>query len=150
MSDVTVHYAFGAQNQATVEILVELEESGEAKLVAALPCLPRGAYRVTWVLVPGPGVSNPIFDDVNGIEFVDATKPPHVEISNSHRKAGEPSVWEADIENQVVGANAMHYFAHGKVDNTANGNGGSIVFFTREHFDHDPTVAVTPDPPPGG
>lgn len=152
MADVTVEYVFGAQKLANVEILVEQDPGGQAKLIAALPCLPLGTYRVNWVLVPGPGVTDPRFDETDGIQFV--TVPPQVSITNSHRKPDNPGVWEADISNQVVGANTAHYFANGTINGSVNGSANRSVngalAFTREHFDHDPTVAVTPDPPPGG
>ena len=145
MADVTVNYAFGTANLVTIEILVEEGTSGEPKLTAALPCLPRGTYRLNWVLVPGLGISNPQFNEVNGIEIVASSQPPNVTVSNSHRGT-DPRFWEADVDNQVQGANAFQYFAHGTVGN--NGNG--LLLFARDQFDHDPAVAVTPDPPPGG
>ena len=149
MADVTVEYVFtAAQKLANVEILVEKDAAGEAKHIAALPCLPLGTYRMNWVLVPGPGVTDPQFNETDGIQF--ATVPPQVSISNSHRKADNPGVWEADISNQVNGANAAHYFAHGTIGGSTNGSANGALAFAREHFDHDPTVAVTPDPPPGG
>src|SRR6185295_891745 len=149
---VHVQYTFGTPNLVTVEILVEpnfsVDLEPKFKLTPALPALPKGTYHMTWVLVPGEGVTNPEFDEENGIEIDESTKPPLVGITDSHR-GSDPRFWEAEIDNQVQGANAFHYDAHGTADLATNGSSARLAFL-QQGFNLDPTVAVTPDPPPGG
>lgn len=149
MAEVNVKYAFGVINLVEVEILVaKNRESAEprAMLTPALPSLPHGVYQVAWKLVAGEGASGPEFKEEEGIYIKES--PPKVLVTGSQRRKDDPRFWDASIETHVTGANGVSYGIRGSVELEMDGS-RIVVDFTRTDFDVDPTIAVTPDPPPG-
>jgi hypothetical protein len=135
-SSVSVTYTFNP-NTAAVTILVERNGAGQTQFVPAFPALSSGDWIVTWNLQAGTGVSNPKFAQNDGIKILQM--PPLLSVSDSHRVSD--TQWQASFTNQVQSANLATYDIAGTAD---EGPFGEVVFI------HDPAIAVTPDPPPGG
>lgn len=128
---VSVTYTFGSPNEAVVTVLLEKNGTDPIQVIPALPALARGDWTVTWNLQAGTGVSNPAFDDPGGIDLTQT--PPLLTVFSSG--LGESNTqWVASVRNTCESANLVTYGISGTTDQ------GS--------FDDDPTLAVTPDPPP--
>ena len=134
MSEVVVSVIYGYDTTPiTAEVTVLVENNGSGlRVFPALPALSLGDWKVTWKLRPGPGVTNLKFDENIGIAFGEV--PPLLSLNDSHFVSD--TQWEASFTNRVESANLASYTIHGTSDEGP--------------FNHDPAIAVVPDPPPGG
>jgi|SRR6185295_625191 len=128
---VSVTYTYGSPNEAVVTVLLEKNGTDPIQVIPALPALALGDWTVTWNLQAGTGVTNPAFNEEGGIDFTEA--PPLLSVSSSQRQSN--TQWVVSLTNACESANLVTYGISGTTDQ------GS--------FNDDPTVAVTPDPPPG-
>lgn len=141
-TEVTVTYRFGKepppppQPQATSEVEIEIyieRVEGGWKFVPAYASLPHGIHRVYWI------PRGPDFPEFDALWITQ--KPPKVNELESPNKL-TPTKWTAVYENPgVEGINAIKYEFSGRDNQGAR--------FGQDNFQHDPTIAVTNDPPPG-
>ena len=131
---VSVTYIFNdppTPSEATVEVLVSLGSSGPQTTVA-LPQLTKGAWTVTWELTTTPEITNAQFNPTDGIQIVG--KVPANLHPTSQGASPNGLNFVIDFTNDVDSANSCQYHISGTSD--------------QGRFSLDPTLAVTPDPPP--
>jgi hypothetical protein len=131
---------FDAENRiVTLKVVVFLPEGGTDIVIEAAPAaIPHGEWTFVWVLdVSTSGLSAGFADP--GIIL--GSLPPLVRILKA--PSGTAEEWNAQLSNDVQSANAFNYDIAVEwhlLDEE----------FLRKVTVHDPTIAVTNDPPPGG
>ena len=139
--EVKVTYRFGKKpppppepqvtSEVDIEIYIEKIEGGW-RFAPACASLPLGVHRVYWIPI---GPDSPVIDHLWITQ-----QPPRVHELEPPKKI-TPAKWTAVYENPgVEGVNSIAYTFAGK-----NKKGE----FGPPNFQHDPTIAVTNDPPPG-
>lgn len=133
MGDVEVKVTYkyvdnpSVENPFTVDMEVHVE-SGAGKIFMGSACLCKGVHRVYWTLKGDPS-------ELSNFKLTSNT-PALVILHGLPTKDPVTGKWTALIENTGV----------------KEVNGLSYTFDCNPpvNFSHDPTIAVTNDPPPGG
>ena len=131
---VSVIYTFDP-NTAEVTLLLEKHGLNPIEIIPAFPALSLGEWAVTFNLQAGTGVSNPVFDETNGIVL--GTLPSGLTPSNPQRL--NDTQWQVTLTNAVS--------ALAEVDYDINGTATEGSFF-KARVVRDPAIILTPDPPP--
>lgn len=137
MSHPNVVYDFERQHIG-VDVVVE-----EDQIVAGLPVLRPGQWKVTWHLISSLDV---IFDPSEGIQIDDGANAPP-ELTHEAPEWGSDKAVSVNFHNRCQSANAVSYFI-----NLLPGSAASSEVKERWAnlpLHHDPTISVVSDPPSG-
>ncbi len=129
--EVKVTFAYGedsSESPSTVEIEIYFDSKSN-RIFMGSPCLGQGVHHVCWIPSSNLELSN----------FQIKSKPPLVKMESPKPLLGSLGKWMARIDNTtgvMGGVNEITY--------VFDCNGKPV------NFTHDPTIAVTNDPPPRG
>jgi hypothetical protein len=143
MAEVNVIYDFENKTIA-VDVLVEEDINGRLKVTAALPVLQPGSWEVTWILQAGTNVSDPTFDQADGIEI---TESPSNLTPGPLVPGPTGSTQTISFMNTCDSANLARYDIRGSALVTGERKSFRKDLETVVKFIHDPTISVVTDPP---